>query len=297
MSAAARPPNILFLLTDQQSADAMSCAGNPWLRTPALDRLAATGTRFERAYCTHPLCSPMRSSLFTGLMPHQTGTVDNNAPFPDADRCLGLGAWLARAGYRCATAGKGPQPVPQGFESLCGPGDARTTEAALAFLERSGDGPFCLALSYNNPHNICEWARRQPLPEGPIPSAPPEDWPTLPANFGPAPFEADAIRWHQQARVHPHPERDWSPQEWREYLFAYYRLVEKVDAEIGRVLDALEAGPHADRTLVIFSSDHGNGNGPTGGTRKRCSSRRSSGSRSSSARPGRPAPPAPTTAT
>ena len=55
------PPNILYIFTDQQSADAMSCAGNAELETPALDALAATGARFERAYCTYPLCTPARA--------------------------------------------------------------------------------------------------------------------------------------------------------------------------------------------------------------------------------------------
>ncbi len=264
MPAGVNRPNILFVMTDQQSADAMSCTGNPWLRTPAMDQLAARGVRFERAYCAHPLCSPQRSSLFTGLMPHQTGVVDNAVPFRMADDCMGLGTHLREAGYRCAYAGRGPQPVAQGFESLCGPQDQLATQEAVRFLGAGGMAPFCLAVSYNNPHNICEWARRQPLPEGAVEPAPPEQWPTLPANFAPAPFEAEAIRWHQAARIHPHPERRWSPDEWRRYLHAYYRMVEKVDGELGRVLEALDAGPYADNTVVIFTSDHGNGNAAHG---------------------------------
>jgi len=63
-------PNIVFIFTDQQSADAMSCAGNPELHTPAMDSLAESGVRFDRAYCTYPLCTPARSSMFTGRWPH-----------------------------------------------------------------------------------------------------------------------------------------------------------------------------------------------------------------------------------
>ncbi len=62
-------PNILFILTDQQSATMMSCAGNEYVRTPAMDRLATEGVRFERAYCSNPVCVASRFSLMTGLMP------------------------------------------------------------------------------------------------------------------------------------------------------------------------------------------------------------------------------------
>ena len=68
-------PNILFICTDQQFAGAMNCAGNDNLSTPGMDRIAAAGTRFDRAYCTHPLCAPARASFVTGLMPHQAGVT------------------------------------------------------------------------------------------------------------------------------------------------------------------------------------------------------------------------------
>ena len=65
-------PNIIYIMTDQQSANAMSCAGNADLHTPNMDRLAAMGVRFENAYCTLPLSGPSRSSMFTGFMPSTT---------------------------------------------------------------------------------------------------------------------------------------------------------------------------------------------------------------------------------
>ena len=66
-------PNILFIMTDQQHAGMMSCMGNKWLKTPAMDRMAASGIRFERAYATNPVCVPSRFSLQTGLMPSVIG--------------------------------------------------------------------------------------------------------------------------------------------------------------------------------------------------------------------------------
>ena len=69
--ASAAPPNIVFIMTDQHSADALSCRmGDRYLKTPALDRLAARGTFFSRAYTPNPLCMPARNSIFTGRYPH-----------------------------------------------------------------------------------------------------------------------------------------------------------------------------------------------------------------------------------
>ena len=59
-------PNIIYIYTDQQSASMMSCAGNKWLKTPAMDYIASNGVRFTRAYTTNPVCSPARVSLMTG---------------------------------------------------------------------------------------------------------------------------------------------------------------------------------------------------------------------------------------
>ena len=72
-------PNILVILTDQQTQRAVSSYGNPYLHTPYMDTLVHGGVSFENSYCTAPVCSPSRSSLLTGLMPHQTG-VEINGP-------------------------------------------------------------------------------------------------------------------------------------------------------------------------------------------------------------------------
>jgi arylsulfatase A-like enzyme len=72
-TAPRRRPNIMLIFTDQQTYRAMSCTGNTWLKTPAMDRLAKEGVRFDNAYCTSPVCSPARSTLVSGLMPHTTG--------------------------------------------------------------------------------------------------------------------------------------------------------------------------------------------------------------------------------
>jgi arylsulfatase A-like enzyme len=83
-----RPPNLLFLFTDEQRADTMGTYGNARIQTPNLNRLASQSTVFERAYVTQPVCTPSRSSLLTGLYPHSNGCTENNVPLPADVPCL-----------------------------------------------------------------------------------------------------------------------------------------------------------------------------------------------------------------
>ncbi len=256
-------PNILLIITDQQTADAMSCAGNPYLKTPAMDSLGAHGTRFERAYAVQPLCLPWRSALQTARYPHEIGTVNNGSPivgeFPM------LGKLMSAAGYDNKYIGK--WHVGTSFEAA-GYDDAedlrpddRKTAAAVEYLKGGPAQPFFLTVSYINPHNVCQLSRDQELPDGPI-SPPPtslDDLPPLPANFAVPPDEPIRIREVQKSIRGHYPTADWDELKWRQYLWGYCRLVEKVDAEIGQVLDALRDGGHEEDTLVIFVSDHGEG--------------------------------------
>jgi arylsulfatase A-like enzyme len=77
-----QPRNVLFIWTDQQRPDTLGAYGNRRIQTPHVDRLAATGAVFERAYCTQPVCSPSRASVLTGLYPHSHGVPQNNVPLP-----------------------------------------------------------------------------------------------------------------------------------------------------------------------------------------------------------------------
>ncbi len=260
-------PNILYIFTDQQSADATSCAGNPELETPALDRLAASGVRFERAYCTYPLCTPARASMFTGRMPHEVGITDNGMPIEEAFREQELGHLLSAAGYECAYGGKWHIPeiaVPDGhgFERICGFDDVELPRRCAQFLARRRDRPFFLVASFDNPHNICEWRREQPVPWGPIGDPPRvEDCPPLPPNYAVPPFEPQVIREAVRRDPQVYAQADYSDEQWRRYRWAYNRLVEKVDRGIGQMLDALRESGLQETTLVIFSSDHGDHQG------------------------------------
>lgn len=99
-------PNILYIFTDQQSATALSCAGNTDLHTPNLDRLAARGVRFPRAYSAFPLCTPARAAMFTGRYPHEVGIERNGQHIADEWIPKGLGHVVAAAGYDCGYGGK-----------------------------------------------------------------------------------------------------------------------------------------------------------------------------------------------
>lgn len=266
-------PNILLILTDQQTRKAMSCAGNPRLKTPNIDALAAQGTRFENCYCAAPVCGPSRSALATGMMPHQTGLIAHGER-PD-ESIPTFGVALREAGYHTAWAGKWhvTEPYPQsdeipGFEYL--PIDADIPEAlgadtdepiaqrAIEFLRRDHDKPFFLAFAVHNPHDICyEIVKlgRENLP-------PLETLPPLPENFAIAPDEPEFLTnsrkktrygGEHQYTIH------WNEHQWRAYLEIYYRLTERVDGVIGRVLDELRAQNLEGDTIIVFASDHGEG--------------------------------------
>ena len=113
-NASPAKPNILFILTDQQHAGMLSCAGNPHLKTPMLDSLAATGTRFELAYCANPVCMPSRFSMMTGVLPSRVGVETNGKGrakvTPDVLE-HSLGRVFGKAGYQTVYGGKVHLPM------------------------------------------------------------------------------------------------------------------------------------------------------------------------------------------
>lgn len=270
-------PNILFIMTDQHTAGALGCAGNPHVQTPHLDRLAARGVRFTRSYVANPLCVPSRASIFSSRTPHCLAIYGNTM---DADLqkkgVPTMGELFQAAGYETAYAGK--WHVHAAFPAYMGRqipgftvlpldgndprrGDKRTEQkspqcdphiaaAAIRFLGQPHRQPFLLTVSLLNPHDICEFGTyegfrppRLPTDEASLPPPPPNlrDAAPLPAALG-----EDHARHEGRTEL-----------EWRQYLWVYYRLVESADELIGRILDALERSGLASNTIVVFTSDHG----------------------------------------
>ncbi len=278
------PRNILMIMTDQQSADAMShVIGRTHLQTPAMDRIAVSGLRFNQAYCAHPLCVPSRTSMFTGRYPHETGVLTNNDLRRDVRAFPCIGRILAEAGYDTGYVGKWHFSYPvhdvaaHGFRFLANTidngADIANAAKAAEFLQEDRRGPFFLVVSGNNPHNICEWARgdRGNLPDGVIGDIPPlACLPPCKPNHQPPQGEPDAVALLRQAyHASPtFPVGGFGKREWREYQWAYYRMIEHADRNIARVLEALSATGQHERTAIVFLSDHGDAQGAHGWNQK-----------------------------
>ena len=279
-------PNILIIMTDHWFSDAMSCViGNEYLHTPAIDSLAENGMLFSRAYCANPICTPSRTSTFTGRFPHETGVQFNTTSGVDVEKFPIMGKVFKDAGYDTGYSGKwhvrlstspgnaklSPkeahihgfdflyQDNPNRGESLR-KGDFGRVWPGMQFIMQDRDKPFFLVVSCMNPHNICEWARGQRLPDGSIGDPPPlDDLPPLPANHLPPEGETEVMAYMRSSyqRTSTFPVRNFDDKKWREYIWAYYRLIEKVDGEIGKLLAVLRETGQEDNTLILFTSDHG----------------------------------------
>ncbi|NQU22711.1 MAG: sulfatase-like hydrolase/transferase [Candidatus Nealsonbacteria bacterium] len=167
-------PNIILIVTDQQSAHMLSCTGNKWLETPAMDYIAANGIRFERAYTTNPVCSPARIGLMTGRFPGYFTSADGKQPrenggamrvtelSPEVQRTH-IAAYLKRADYELAYSGKShlPKPLsPQqlGFNVLSGDPRGAGAKACADFIQQEHARPYYLWVNFMNPHDICYFA-------------------------------------------------------------------------------------------------------------------------------------------
>lgn len=181
----ANRPNVLIIMTDEQSATMLSCAGNKWLQTPALDTLAAKGVRFEKAYVTNPVCCPSRFSIQTGHFPSAIGLRSNRVPIDKDHRPIlqnlkaqSMGNIFRNAGYETYYGGKDHFPglfsnsesedlSLWGYKTFSKDWRAGLARDASEFLtgRRSTDKPFLLFVSFINPHDICWHAFQIPQTE------------------------------------------------------------------------------------------------------------------------------------
>ena len=288
--------SVVFLLADDMRPDALACTGNPAVKTPNLDRLAARGTLLTRATCGYPICHVSRAEILTGRcltnadVPGHPLTIDPQwTMWPEAMR---------RAGWHTAYSGKWHTPgTPQsrGYAETSGlfssggakapplthplsstgrkvtgytgwtfkdadgkaiPGDtvgltpetdARITDGAIAVIRKHGAEPFFLHVNFTAPHDPLLW------PRGVEPRVDAASL-TLPPNFRPEhPFDHGNIAGRDEVIV-PAPR---SAEDVKRERAVYFSLVENLDTQAGRIIRALEEAGVLDRTLIIFSSDHG----------------------------------------
>jgi choline-sulfatase len=269
-SSKQKPKNILLILTDQQHIDTIAAGGCRHLQTPALDRLKTSGVSFTQSYSANPVCSPARSCVFTGRTSCETGVFTNGHPI--RSEIPNLGQWFSQqTNYETFYAGKWHLPrtytnnIPGfkvintgigGFGYLCDTVMSRSCEGFLR--NRSKSKPFLLVASYMQPHDICEWLRlnmdnpnemRYPQLAGELPE--------LPDNFE---FDKNEPEVIKKRRLGNEPFKGkWNKEQWRYYLWSYYRNIEHVDAEISRILQSLQDCGHSKDTLIVLTSDHGEG--------------------------------------
>lgn len=259
-------PDIILIITDQQTASAMSCADNPYVKTPGMDMLAQDGIRFSRSYVTYPLSGPSRASLITGYMPVEIGVKENGGELSDSQMQNSIGYAVSDAGYDCLYAGKWHAPelvnIPEegtGFRKVCDMNDLILVDSCIPHLKKKRERPLFLVASFLNPHEICEFARGEALHYGKLSVPDVSECPPLPYNAVIPAYYPEAITLHRQWVPKSYPTAQYTDDDWRRYLYAYYRLVERVDAEVVRLIDGLKKNNLYDNSLILFVSDHGDG--------------------------------------
>lgn len=265
-------PNLLLILTDQQTHTAVSALGNPYLKTPAMDSLVHGGVSFMQATCPYPVCSPSRAGIFSGLYPHQAGVMQNGLAMKPG--IATMGEHFRAAGYRTVYGGKwhlyGKQKgVVRGFDLVTGETalgarmDAPLAARCGEWLRKAPRDPFLMVASFMNPHDICSWIRDH---KGTRTYADVTRFPPAPGNMATDPREPAYMLHHRGAGYDLMSQgvgiaAGWTADDFRLYLHDYYRLVEDVDRNIGTLLRALDDSGLASNTVVAFASDHGEGMG------------------------------------
>jgi arylsulfatase A-like enzyme len=284
------PPNVLILFTDDQRYNTVAALGNDEIHTPNMDRLASMGTAFTRAFVMGghhgAICAPSRAMLMTGrrlfdlhetgdIIPEQhtmmpsalaeagyvtfaTGKWHNNRSafvraFQQADNVFFGGMHQPRVGGHEAPWLYHFDPTGRYPDSTKWQGNKFSSElyadAVVAFLDRQRDSdrPFFAYVAFTSPHD----PRTPPSPYREWYTA---DSVSLPPNYLPDhPFDNGELRVRDEGLL-PHPRTE---QAVLEELAAYYGMISEVDAQIGRILDALEANRQLDNTIIVFAGDNG----------------------------------------
>jgi arylsulfatase A-like enzyme len=252
-ATAARKPNVLYVFSDMQRANSMGCYGDKNARTPHLDRFATEGLRLDCAISPTPVCCPHRACLMSGQYAHHNGMMSNGSDFKPTVKCLA--ETFREAGYVTGYAGKWhlgrartakdptygfPAPNTEYGVYQFGRNPAPTTDIALKFIaEKSkGDAPWLLFVSWIWPH---------------------------------APYNSpSSYREHfTSATIPPNVPAGATRNFAVKALPDYYGMIEALDGEFDRLVQALKQAGVADDTIVVYSSDHGDMIGSQGYKAKR----------------------------
>ena len=276
LSAQLVKPNLVFILTDNHGAWTLGCYGNKEIRTPNIDRLAAEGVRFTRAYCNNSVCSPSRASFLTGLIPSQHGVhvfISNQAQIGEKAYCTikefrTLPKILSEAGYVCGLSGKwhlGDNLHPQeGFTYWFTKVGGHTstfysdemiwqgkiyrepkyttdviTDHAVEFIEQSRARPFFLYLAYNGPYGLGKVVTEEHR------------------NRHTAYYAGMSMDSFPREKVNPWLAGNRAMVNNVKSMRSYAAAISGVDDGIGRVLETLKRLNLDTNTLVVFAADQG----------------------------------------
>lgn len=218
-------PNFVFIIADDVSPDDLACYAKSPVRSPNIDRLAAEGRLFERAYLTCSSCSPTRCSIVTGRYPHNTGAPELHMPLPAGQFMFPQA--LREAGYFTVLAGKnhmGPA-VDAAFDEITPPAGPGGEQRWVRHLrERPKDKPFFMWFASTDAHREWKTTDADPIYD--------------PADAVVPPFLIDG------------PET-------RQDLANYYHEISRLDRFIGNVVEELKRQGVAENTYIIFTADNG----------------------------------------
>ncbi len=285
--ATRRKPNIVFIMTDDHAAHAMSCYGSRINKTPNLDRLAKEGMKFTNCFCTNSICAPSRATILTGKYSHLNGVINNAVAFEGRQQTFPK--LLQQAGYETALIGKWHLiSDPTGFDYwniLPGQGeyhnpefiemgrrakydgyvtDIITDKCIEWLMNREGDKPFCLLYHHKAPHRHWQPDEKHTAmyedADIPVPQTFDDDW----SSRSPAAHQQEMTIEHhlvdRDLKVEP-PAGLSGPalKRWKyqRYIKDYLRCIASVDDNVGRFLDYLDKAGLTDNTVVIYTSDQG----------------------------------------
>lgn len=284
-ASAAERPNVLFIAVDDLN-DWIGClGGHPQTKSPNVDRLAAKGVLFERAYCSAPACNPSRASLLTGIAPSTSGVYHNDQPWrPAMPNAITLPQFYQQNGYEVLGCGKlfhgsyreekgfdeyrqqmkDPKPentpvngIPRTAHFDWGPVDSEDAEMsdyqmvdwAIAQLQKKHDKPIFLGCGIYRPHLPWyvpqEYFDHYPLDKIQLPQIKEDDLADVP--------EAGV----KIAKPNGDHKKVIETDNYAKAVQGYLASIEFADAQIGRLIAALEASPYADNTIIVLWGDHG----------------------------------------